>query len=410
MSLSDQSYHREVALAEGIAVGHVVIDSFLGGGGTGGIRLSEDVTREEVEDLAREMSLKFAWLNVARGGAKSGIRCPAGLDAGDRQKVLEDFGAQIADLIEDGRYVAGLDLGVGPGELRQIMTAAGIDASPNPSPTGIDSNYFTALTVYTAIENLLAADGRQVSGSTFLLEGLGKVGQHLAGMIAADQGRLVGVSTLEGARIEPAGIDVNRLLDLKAQHGDRCVTMYDAGQLLDSEALYSQHADVLIPGARTRSITEKNAGSIRARFIVPIANAVATPEVERLLHEGGVACVPGFVANSGGIFCWYLAKLSPSARTSVLRRGLGKKIRRLVERSMAEGKPIGLLARRQADQNARRMHDESTGNRGQRWRGRLRKLKPARLAYVVLSRLMGPEWASRDSFFARQYFDSRYFR
>jgi len=280
----------------------VVIDSFLGGGGTGGIRMGEGVSQQEVTDLAHEMRLKFAWLNIPRGGAKEGICIDEALGEDDIARLLAEFGNEISDLLQSGKYVAGLDLGVGPAELQQIMAGAGIKAIAPAGDVAIDSNYFTALTVYSALEALLAASGRNVGDSTFLLEGAGKVGGQLMAMLDEAGGRIVGVSTIRGMLINPHGIDVQELLDARDHCGDACVSRCSGEFSASPEELYWQAADVLIPGARTRSIRRKHIGRVKARFIVPVANAVASVDAEQALHDAGIRYLPGFVTNSGGIF------------------------------------------------------------------------------------------------------------
>lgn len=82
-------FRRVIDLNVPGAEAFVVIDSHLGGGGTGGIRMGESVTLEEVADLAHEMTLKFAWLNIPRGGAKAGIACKNDITEAERKQLHE---------------------------------------------------------------------------------------------------------------------------------------------------------------------------------------------------------------------------------------------------------------------------------------------------------------------------------
>ena len=204
------------------------------------------------------------------------------------------------------------------------------------------------------------------------------------------------------------GIDVERLLRLKDEHGDHCVSQYSGRPADPSEDLYLQSADVLIPGARANSINSENVDSIVARYVVPIANISASPEIEKKMHSRGISYVPGFVSNSGGIFCWYLARLTGDLRESIIRDGLAGKIRNLIQHADRAQLPIAELARLQASRNAGRMASEnsSTVNRAMVL---AKKMAPRRLAYVVLGKLLGDGWASKDSIFCRWYFDARYF-
>ena len=57
---------------EGPATGHVVVDRLVCGIATGGLRTRAGCTLAEVEDLAREMSLKTGAYGLPVGGAKGG--------------------------------------------------------------------------------------------------------------------------------------------------------------------------------------------------------------------------------------------------------------------------------------------------------------------------------------------------
>ncbi len=51
-----------------------VIDTLFNGISAGGIRINTSVTLDEVKDLAKNMSYKFAIFDIPLGGAKIGVR------------------------------------------------------------------------------------------------------------------------------------------------------------------------------------------------------------------------------------------------------------------------------------------------------------------------------------------------
>ena len=404
------THQRIINLGEFGVEAFVVIDSHLGGGGTGGIRMHESVTLDEVADLAHEMTLKFAWLNIPRGGAKSGIAYKGGKSNDIRKRLLEEFGKSVSDLLQSREYVPGADLGIGPAELEIITGAAGIQASASSAHSDIDASYFTAVTVFVALTTLLRQAGEDVSRSDVLVEGIGNVGTHLLQMLVIAGARIVGVSTVSGAIVDPIGIDVEKLMDLKRLHGDDCVKHYSSCLLLSPEALFLQPANVLVPGARPYSINETNVNKIKTRFVAPIANLAASPQIEKRLHGRGLSYIPGFVSNSGGIMCWYLARLSGQEREKIIRQGLARKIRRLIEEARRKNLSIAELARAQAQKNATRMTQEESGSFLQRAAGLARKLAPHRLLYIAICRLLGKKFPGVASRFYRSYYTARYFR
>ena len=191
----EPAYQEIIDLHDRGASAFVVIDSYLGGGGTGGIRMGESVTLEEVASLAHEMSLKFAWLNIARGGAKSGISYTGKLSAERKNRLLVEFGKSISGLLESRAYIPGMDLGIGPQEMAVILSC---EESRTPVPTDtsdIDSNYFTALTVFVALKTLLENRGERLSETRVLVEGVGKVSNHLMRRSGATGARSLGVAS-----------------------------------------------------------------------------------------------------------------------------------------------------------------------------------------------------------------------
>ena len=403
------AFCKTIELKDAGGEAFVVIDSYLEGGGTGGIRMGESVTLEEVASLAHEMSLKFAWLNIPRGGAKSGIACKGEMSEDAKDLMLREFGKSISDLLQSREYIAGMDLGIGPAELAVIMSSAGMQAETTPIETDIDSNYFTALTVFVSLLTLLQQNGEDLPGAKMLVEGVGKVSTHLMRMIVATGASVVGVSTIVGSVFDQNGIDIEELLNLREVHGDECVKFYRSLSLQAPEDLYLQQADVLIPGARANSINESNIDAIQTRFVVPIANISTSPQMEKMLFDRGISYLPGFVSNSGGIFCWYLARLSEQTRESIIRQGYARKIRGLIDAARRKHLPIAELARLQAYNNANRMVLEGS-SRFYRIAAKVRKLSPRRSVYIALGKVLGSDWSSNDSLFCRSYFNARYFR
>jgi glutamate dehydrogenase/leucine dehydrogenase len=61
----------------------------------------------------------------------------------------------------------------------------------------------------------------------------------------------------------------------------------------------------LVPSALESVISEKNAGEIRAKVIIEMANGPVTPEADEILAKRGVFLVPDILANSGGVTVSY---------------------------------------------------------------------------------------------------------
>jgi len=403
------AFHRVVGDPDSEFHGFVVIDTFVSGRGTGGIRCTGTVNLDEVARLAREMTFKFAFLHLPSGGAKAGLIAPPGMVPEERQKHFLKFGEAIGDLIREGKYMTGLDMGTGPSDIEAVMSGAGIPIQPNSSDSGIDSNYFTALTVFTTAQALLEARGQHLQETTVLLEGLGKVGVHLIRLLRDAGVNVVGISTLAGAIYNEKGIDVDDVLQARSESGDDFVTNFPGCDHLPSTELFLRTGDLLIPGGGADSLNEHNVSQIKARWIVSLANICASPEIEGKLYERGIEFVPGFVSNSGGVFCWYLGRLSEDAREAIIRDQFGARIGRLVQAADESERSIPDTAREIAHRNFAAAQSLERGHPADRLASLGRKLSPRRVGYVVGSKLFGRSWGRTPNFIVRSYFDARYF-
>src|SRR3990170_8884709 len=103
--------------------GFLVIDNTALGPGKGGIRMTPNVTAEEVYRLARTMTWKNALAGIPFGGAKAGIIWPGGDDHLKKQFV-QSFAKAIKPFLIK-KYIAGPDVNTGEKEMQWFVEAAG---------------------------------------------------------------------------------------------------------------------------------------------------------------------------------------------------------------------------------------------------------------------------------------------
>lgn len=403
------AFYRLVGDPDSDFHGFVVIDSFVSGRGTGGIRYTETVNLDEVARLAREMTFKFAFLRLPSGGAKAGLVAAPGLPAESRANLFSKFGEAIGDLIREGKYVGGLDMGTGPADIEAIMSGAGAPVSQSSRKSEIDSNFFTALTVFVTAQALLEARGRRLQNTSVLLEGLGKVGGHLLRLLGSAGAKIVGISTLAGAIYNENGFDADDVLQARTEFGDEFVTNFPGCEHLPSTELFLQPADLLIPGGGADSLNEHNVSQLKARWIVPVANICASSAIEQQMYRSGIEFVPGFVSNSGGVFCWYLGRLTGDSREMIIRDRFKARIGRLVQAADKSGRSIPDTAREIANRNLATAQNLERGEPVARLASIGRKLSPKRVGYAIGSKLFGRSWGRTSNFVVRSYFDARYF-
>jgi glutamate dehydrogenase/leucine dehydrogenase len=256
----------------------------------GGTRLASDVTERETQLLARAMTYKFAVLAVGIGGAKAAIRAtPA-----ERDDAIRRYCDEIRPLIEQRTFLTSTDLGTSPDDFRSLPGGAQEDLMHGPYQGMPLDVFITGLGVTVAAETTLGG----LEGRTVAVEGFGKVGGATALEMTRRGARLVAFSTIHGCVRNTNGFDVNHLLELRGQYGDRLVEHVSV-TVAPSGDLFEVEADVFVPGARIGVIDEQRAAALKARVVAPAANVPYTVGGLRILRERGIPALADFVCNSG---------------------------------------------------------------------------------------------------------------
>jgi glutamate dehydrogenase (NADP+) len=138
---------------------------------------------------------------------------------------------------------------------------------------------------------------------TVAVQGFGNAGAELASLLAGDGCVVVCASDSSGAVHDGDGLDVGALRAAKAEQGK--VTEADVGKEMSDEDLLALDVDVLIPAALENALTEDNAGAVRARVVVEVANGPVTAAADEILRDKGVTVVPDILANAGGVTVSY---------------------------------------------------------------------------------------------------------
>jgi len=74
---------------------------------------------------------------------------------------------------------------------------------------------------------------------------------------------------------------------------------------ITNEELLELPCDILVPAALDNVITGENAGRIKAKYIIELANGPTAPEADTVFRERGVKVIPDVLANAGGVTVSY---------------------------------------------------------------------------------------------------------
>jgi glutamate dehydrogenase (NAD(P)+) len=280
----------------GYDFGYVVIDSILNNTSSGGVRITEDISLEEIKAMAAEMTLKYNFIGLNRGGAKSGIKIPDNTSSKDRKKLLAEFGRRLGPIMRAGIYYPGRDMNCSEEDLSLIYKGAGFSLGKVT-----DTSFFTAISLENAVMACKEVYGFK-DPVKVAIEGFGSVGRFLAERLNPEAFHIVGVSTRNGAIYRQEGLSLDMLLEYKKEYGDDFVLKFKDAEKIEKKKVLHLDVDILIPCARTWSINEDNVNNIKSRLIVPGANVPYTDGALEILHKKGTVCLPGFVCNSGGVY------------------------------------------------------------------------------------------------------------
>ena len=311
----------------------VVIDHELFESSAGGTRMAPDVTTDEVAHLARAMTWKLAVCSVPYAGAKAGIR----FREGDRAAVLAAFLERVQEW--GGSFLTGPDMGTQPEDFLPLEPAG----APPPiwarthEEMGMDDlavGHGIKAAAAVALEQL----DRPFDGASVAIEGFGKAGAGTARACARSGARVIAVSTIDGALVDPAGLDVDELLALRARHGDAFVHHAPVPSR-PREALFSVACDVLVPGARPHVIAPESVGELRCAAVVPAANVPYAPGATEALAARGILALPDFVTNAGGIHLYEAPECreDPARCLAAVERLVGEATQRVLAAAAADG-------------------------------------------------------------------------
>ncbi len=325
------------------AEGWVVINSLRGGAAGGGTRMRVGLDKREVESLAKTMEVKFTVAGPAIGGAKSGIN----FDPKDPRKkdVLKRWFAAVSPLLKT-YYGTGGDLNVDEihevipmtedcgvwhpqegvfnghfkpnddqkinriGQLQRGVAKVLQDAtySPELSNNYVVADMITGYGVAASIEHYYNIWGGQLAGKRVLVQGWGNVGSAAAYYLAQKGAKIVGIIDRVGGLIQTEGFTFE---EIKALFINKNGNELSAPNMLSYDAInntfWSTPADIFIPCAGSRMITEDQLNQLLSAGVEVISSGANVPFADQEIFFGPIAekadaslaLIPDFIANCG---------------------------------------------------------------------------------------------------------------
>jgi len=283
----------------------------------GGIRFHPNVSEDEVKALSMWMTWKCAVVGLSYGGAKGGIIVdPKKLSKKELERLSRAYAEFIAPHIGPWVDVPAPDVNTN----EQIMTwmldayekkigkhsPATFTGKPIALGGSLGRTEATGRGGVYVLQSYVKEKKLKPEKISIAIQGFGNVGFWFAKLAQEAGFKVVAISDSSGGIYTTRGLNLDKLAKAKKRYGSFIeATKKEKFKFISNKDLLSLKVDVLAPAALEGAINDKNAGNIKAKVIIEMANGPVTPEAEKILLKKEIAVLPDILCNAGGVTVSY---------------------------------------------------------------------------------------------------------
>ena len=300
----------------------------------GGLRFHPQTDLAEVKALAFWMTIKCSVAGIPMGGSKGGITVdPKKLAENELEELTRSFTRKLADYIGPEIDVPAPDVNTNPKIMSWVMDEYSrlkgynvpgvVTGKPLELGGSAGRTEATGQGGFYIMEELAKKLKINPEKTTVAIQGFGNVGFYLAEFLYHAGYKIVALSDSQGGILDKYGQSMNpkNIMATKQKEG-KISGCYCVGTVCDcenykqitNEQLLKLEVDVLVPAALESAINEKNAGKVKAKIILEMANGGITPAAEEKLLKKGKIIMPDVLANAGGVTVSYFEWVQNSAK------------------------------------------------------------------------------------------------
>lgn len=226
--------------------------------------------------LSRGMSYKNAMAGLQYGGAKGVIIVPKGDYS--KGKILKAYAKVLNEI--NGKFITGTDVGLTQSDLFYMMkmTKFLVGSKCNPEKA-------TATGLYYSVQEVLEFrfGSSTVSGHSFAIQGLGKVGSELLALIY-DEAKEIYVADINKEIVEKIKKEFPKVI------------------VVDTENIHKQDVDIYSPCALSGALNKQTLPELKCKIIVGSANnQLEDIGIADELHKINIIYCPDYLVNAGGL-------------------------------------------------------------------------------------------------------------
>ena len=285
----------------------------------GGLRFHPTVTESVVKFLGFEQILKNSLTGLPMGGGKGGSDFnPKGRSDAEVMRFCQAFMTELQRHIGQFTDVPAGDINVGGREIGYLFgqykrlrdeysgVLTGKDMTFGGSLARTEATGY-GLCYYTQ-EALKALRQDSFQGKTVAISGSGNVAIFATEKAQQLGAKVVTASDSNGYILDPNGIDLDIVKDIKLGHRGRIKEYADrvdgAEYHEGCEGVWTVPCDIALPCATQNEIDQESARTLVANGCTVVcegANMPSTPEAIAVYREHGVLYGPAKAANAGGV-------------------------------------------------------------------------------------------------------------
>lgn len=278
----------------------------------GGIRFHPQTNINEVRALAFWMTFKCATVGIPYGGGKGGVTVdPKKLSLRELEALSRGWARGMRDVIGPDRDIPAPDVYTTPQMMAWIMDEYSemhgsyipgvVTGKPVSVGGSLGRDIATAQGGIYVAEELLRK--LKMKKPNVAIQGFGNAGSVFAELAAIRGWRVVAVSDSQSAILNAEGLDVRAVVAHKKK--TESVADFAGAKNITNEQLLTTACDILVPAALEQVMTQTNAGRVKAKAVLELANGPTTPEADVKLFKRGIPVVPDILANAGGVTVSY---------------------------------------------------------------------------------------------------------
>jgi glutamate dehydrogenase (NADP+) len=285
----------------------------------GGLRFHPSVYLGIVKFLGFEQIFKNSLTGMPIGGAKGGSDFdPKGRSVNEVMRFCQSFMTELYRHLGEHTDVPAGDIGVGTreigflfGQYKRITNRYESGVLTGKGLTWGGSQVRTEATGYGAaffVTEVLAARGESFEGKKVVVSGSGNVAVYAIEKVHQLGGTVVACSDSGGYVVEPGGIDLELLKEIKEVRRGR-ISEYaekrsDTARYISDSPIWEVPCDIALPCATQNELDADGAAALienGCSIVAEGANMPCTPKAVEAFAEAGVTFAPGKAVNAGGV-------------------------------------------------------------------------------------------------------------